>query len=761
MAVLEAPHRTAPPPSGHGPWTYPLDPTPPVRGLRGDLSMTLGAGVGTIAAMLPIGRLLVPTWLWGAILLIAVVLLTGWLLRRVGVPRVLAAIAELLAWVLGATYALRHDEAVLGVIPTVDLVRDLPRLFADVSVEIVEGVAPMEPSRALSWVLIAAGGLLAFFVGHIVRATRLPLLAAIVLITVFVIPQLAVPGDPDLVAAVILTAAILWLARAELRARRPGMEAGPVASMWAAVLGVGSLVAAVIVAPSAPLGTPIGGGVGRTATISASLDLGDDLRRPADVEVLRLSTDATGGAPYLRVATLTAFNGRTWQPDGAGRNELSFGPVESTAEAVEATTTIEITRLTSEYLPVPYPAVEVRGAVGAWSANPFNRTVRSDSTTSLGQSYVVRTQVPQPTREQAQAAVPATGGGAFWHALDDGMAQESLLLPDGAAELVEPIAREVTAGSGSAYDALVAMQAWFRGGEFRYSLEAPVEEGFDGSGMDAIQGFLDVRSGYCVHFASTFAVMARSLGIPARVVVGFLPGVATDQQMDGQTVYSVLGSQLHAWPEAYLDGIGWVPFEPTATLGTPTLLRSEAAPSAGPSAAPTDPSAPTPTPSVSRDVDRGDIEGGGTQATGFDVRALVRGLGVALGLLVLLAVPAVVRAVRWSVRLAAARRGDAVAAWRELQNVAIDAGIAVDESDSPRAFADLLSTKHGVPASALAPLVAGIERASFARDGAPPAPGLARALSQTRVALLPAGRERLRASLIPRSLLVRPRVQGH
>ncbi|GAA3657019.1 transglutaminaseTgpA domain-containing protein [Microbacterium marinilacus] len=775
MPVAEAvaertPRGSARPP---GPPRRPEEPTARRRaghGAAGDLGLTAGVAVATIAAVLPIGRLIEPEWLPGAILTVALVLLTGYALRRVGLPGVLSAAGELLMWIFCATVAYGHPDAFAGIVPTVDVVRDLPDTLADVGAELLVGVAPMRPSAGLAFVLIAAAGLLAFCVGHIVRSTRLPLLAAIALIAVFAIPQLAVPGDDDLMPAILLAAAILWLVRIEIRSRRPAMESGPVASIWAVLLGVGSVVAAVVFAPAVPLSSPTGGGVGRTSTISATLDLGEDLRRPADVEVLQLRVD-TGGAPYLRVATLTEFDGGTWLPDDAEPGRLEFDEVATSAEVEERTVSIDVTQLSSGYLPVPYPAVEVTGVVGSWGTDAYNRTVSSETTTSLGQSYRVRSLVPQPTLEQAQASVPRapdSAGGDFWGDELSGpeLSAETLSLPTEAGGSIRTLAQEVTAGTDNAYDAMVALQRWFRSdGGFEYSLEAPVDEGFDGSGLDAILRFLDVRSGYCVHYASTFAVMARTLGIPARVVVGYLPGQSTGETVDDQSVYSVLGSQLHAWPEVHLDGIGWIPFEPTVSLGTPTSLRSEAAPGTDPDEPDAQASAaPTPSQSAAPEVDRGDIDNPDGAATAFDPAALLRGIGIALAAIVLLALPATVRAVRHAMRLTAARRGDAGAAWRELQDIAIDAGLTVDESDSPRVLAERLARDRGVPSAALAPLVSGIEHASFAPAGRADVTAgaeLARALARVRAALLPAGRARLRASLLPRSLVVRPRVQGH
>ena len=86
-----------------------------------------------------------------------------------------------------------------------------------------------------------------------------------------------------------------------------------------------------------------------------------------------------------------------------------------------------------------------------------------------------------------------------------------------------------------------------------------------GHGTSAIESFLIERVGYCEQFSATFAAMARTLGIPSRVAVGYTPGL---QGPDGW--YGVLGKNAHAWPELWFGAaIGWVPFEPTPGRGIP------------------------------------------------------------------------------------------------------------------------------------------------------------------------------------------------
>ena len=70
--------------------------------------------------------------------------------------------------------------------------------------------------------------------------------------------------------------------------------------------------------------------------------------------------------------------------------------------------------------------------------------------------------------------------------------------------------------------------------------------------------FLDDRVGYCEQFAASMAIMARVIGIPSRVAVGFLE---PDKATNGSWEFSA--HDLHAWPELYFPGSGWVRFEPT------------------------------------------------------------------------------------------------------------------------------------------------------------------------------------------------------
>ncbi len=94
------------------------------------------------------------------------------------------------------------------------------------------------------------------------------------------------------------------------------------------------------------------------------------------------------------------------------------------------------------------------------------------------------------------------------------------------------------------------------------------------SSIDSIEQFLfEVKAGYCEQFATAFTAMARSLGIPTRVAIGFQSG-----KVDAAGIYHVTNKDAHAWPEVYFAGYGWLPFEPTPGRFEPTQGRGTGSP---------------------------------------------------------------------------------------------------------------------------------------------------------------------------------------
>ncbi len=295
----------------------------------------------------------------------------------------------------------------------------------------------------------------------------------------------------------------------------------------------------------------LGGGGSLLTVRSPLVEIRRDLIRPRDVEVLRYGTADTTGQ-YLRLATLDVFDGSQWTArhgEERQRTDVEVTPAEGLTTAVARTRqTIAFTvadGLASTYLPVPYPVTSVH-ADGGWWFDPAGLDVISYGWQATGFRYAVTALdlsfTPAALR---RAATPAPQVRA-----------RDLALPRLPAVVGQRL-RAVVAGSRTDFDRAVAVQEWFRS-EFTYDISI-----VDGSDNSALARFLESRRGYCQQFAATMAVMARLLGIPARVVVGFLPG--TQPRL---TEWVVTAHQAHAWPELYFEGSGWVRFEPTPAVQT-------------------------------------------------------------------------------------------------------------------------------------------------------------------------------------------------
>ncbi|HEV7526905.1 MAG TPA: transglutaminaseTgpA domain-containing protein [Acidimicrobiia bacterium] len=122
---------------------------------------------------------------------------------------------------------------------------------------------------------------------------------------------------------------------------------------------------------------------------------------------------------------------------------------------------------------------------------------------------------------------------------------------------VAALARSITAGATNTFDKVRAIETWM-GENLQYSLNAPLSPP-----GDVVADFLfHTRVGWCEQIASSLVVLARSIGIPARLATGFAPGAR--DSLTGRFV--VRERDAHAWAEIYFAGIGWQGFDPTAAV---------------------------------------------------------------------------------------------------------------------------------------------------------------------------------------------------
>ncbi len=146
-----------------------------------------------------------------------------------------------------------------------------------------------------------------------------------------------------------------------------------------------------------------------------------------------------------------------------------------------------------------------------------------------------------------------------------------LQLPEKLPQRVKELANSIASKEQTRYDQAKSIESYLRN-NYRYETEeVPVPREED----DFVDQFLfESKQGYCDHFSSSMVVMARSVGIPARWVKGFTAGETTYSPEDGYTGV-VKNKNAHSWAELYFQGIGWLPFEPTASFYMPLEYKQE------------------------------------------------------------------------------------------------------------------------------------------------------------------------------------------
>lgn len=681
-------------------------------------------------------------WWITTVLVTLLAILTCAVLRGLGV-RLVAPVA---AVVLLVTVAWVFVPQTLSAgLPTPGSVSALSDLVGDAREVIVEEQAPVAAARGIVLLLAAAFGALVVVADAFLELRRAAAWIGLLLLGVFAVPAMVSGRTPGFWLFVV--AAVPWLVllrsgSSSTTARRIGRNLavqGPAVVLAVAALGFAMVLPTVapdIRAAAAAWGEPPPSVFGRG--INPMLELGQNLRRNSTNVALTYTTTAEDPL-YLKVATLRDFTGRTWRPGGSLPNDRFEGNL-GLDEGVETkldSTRITIEGLESPMLPVPYVTQETKGLEGAWRYERMGMTVRSDSNTTRGQDYTVGSLTITPTAEQMRQMTTVVGPSLF----------PFVSLPGNAPESIVDTARDVTASAPTEYDKALALQEFLRNGEFRYSETAPVADDYDGNGLDVVATFLERKAGYCVHFASAMAVMARTIDIPSRIAVGYAPGRVTGIQ-DGETVYANTSDDLHAWTELFFEGAGWVRFDPTTTIGSATAFEEPA------SATPDESSEGASGETASRERNQG--ADAGTEAS-TSSRTAPRTFAVTGAIVLLIvAAPGVAREIRRRRRLGSS---SPMPLWRELEDVALDLGLDVPDTDTPRGFAARLADRPEVDPETLERLLHQVELARFARafPSGPDADSIRDAMVLTDA--LRAGSQRAdrwRARLLPRSLGPRP-----
>lgn len=686
-------------------------------------------------------------WLAQALMAALLLGLLGAVLRSSKVP---VAIVFLIQLVVGA---ISCSLALAGIGAT-----GLSGAVQDAVATAREYVAPVPPDAApLDPLLLPAGLLMALVVDLVAVGLRRVSLAGPVLVAAYAVPVSVLNDDPVawwlFALAAIGFLLMLYLQELELLNRwggraGPGGSAGSVSSgpsnsfrgtmATAAVASIALAVMVPLFIPRLDLGgwgDGRGSGSGDIRVSNPMIDLRRDLVRGADRRLINVTTDDPDPS-YLRMSVLTRFTGSEWSPgdrsippdqDGTGSLPALSG-VDSDLQRTRYSWSLQATdALQSTWLPLPENVRRV-DASGPWRWDEATRdfTSTEEDTTTSGLSWTaVGARLNYDPDVMSRSA----------SSLAD-VSTDYIDLPDDFPAEIRELSREVTASGRSKFEQAVLLQEWFRrDGGFEYTTEVSA-----GNGTDDLVTFLgegpESRRGYCEQFAASMAAMARSLNIPARVAVGFLK-----PEQVGPQEWEFSSHDLHAWPELYFSGAGWVRFEPTPPTrasGIPAYTEfqfdrpeDESSASAAPS---TDADTPAPDSSAAeqRELDpgQGAVEQETTGVSAWLSQALIGG-GLLLLAVLLALTPRLLRRRRAAER---AEEGTCEAAWAELRDVAVDLRLPWPHATTPRATAILVADhfgdgsgtrEHPARGAALAPdavqalhrICLEVERARFARPG--------------------------------------------
>lgn len=283
------------------------------------------------------------------------------------------------------------------------------------------------------------------------------------------------------------------------------------------------------------------------------------LKQSDDEQFSVMSRDADGNdrSSYWRLTALDEFNGESWQSTGEFRKLADKGNMRSpgTDRSAILTQKFLIAELGTESLPVAYAPTAYRGTVEGVSFSGGTDTLLAKGPLKRGVAYEVTSSTPQNLELDDLGRYDVTPANN----------DPNIQLPGDFPDRVRRLAVELTKNQSTTVEKARALQDFFRT-QFEYTLDVP-----PGSSESALVRFLFTdRRGYCEQFAGAFAAMARSIGIPTRVAVGFTPG----RYDPFDRSYHVTGKNAHAWPEVRLGDGSWFPFEPTPGRGFPGVAKT-------------------------------------------------------------------------------------------------------------------------------------------------------------------------------------------
>jgi hypothetical protein len=494
----------------------------------------------------------------------------AWATERRGM--LVATLLSAAALVLAVTWLAVPQTTWFG-LPTLDSVRSLGTLATLVGAQAREYVSPAPATPALVMAGAIAMWAAVFSCYALAFRAQSPLLALVPPLALVVFADSVLDDQIKPIYGVLfLVAALAVLFADSLRRIRAW---GPV---WSPIAGRDRLLpvagssarrvgaTALVVAAMAPLFVP---GFGTTSVLDISRFGSDNRIRVSPLvrmgAILNDTKDdnpaffqvqvAPGHLSYWRMVALDTFDGETWQPRTDPGAEVQDGFVQVPSggnESVTQTFTM-LDDLGYSWLVAGGQPTSIQMGNTVWW-HPLSSSLTMDGWPDKGEQYTVTSTYANPTPDQLRNDT----FGPFDPV--DLQLPTDVPIPTDVTET----AQRWTANAEDPYDKVMAIMHHLRGPSFTYDASVHLQDN-----PQALADFLHEKRGFCQQFAGLMAVMLRSLGIPARIGLGFTQG---DPVANETGTYIVHGHDYHSWVEVPFNGYGWLTFDPTPNFSDPASL---------------------------------------------------------------------------------------------------------------------------------------------------------------------------------------------
>ena len=481
-----------------------------------------------------------------------------------------------LFWYL--TLVFQASESFYG-IPTPGAGTGISRLISDAAEAASVDYAPI-PVRAGYVIMIVVGFWLATTIAEVATFRwRRPILASLPCIVLFAIPVVVGSNRGSGFFLVLFLSMLLlfWASESSHRLRSWGRwvttwsdrkkdeEPRSVTGGLAFRMGATCVVATIAAPMFLPTvggewfpwrsGSGSGNGSGsgsESGEVNLLVDIAPKLLEQSGQTLFKVEAE---DAAYWRLASLVDFDGRRWHEIESSRvllsGELGQPPPGASPDGEDLLEqTVDIVALGGEFLPAAVQPTSINGIQTAYSTETQDLHVNEVGSDT---AYSVTSAVLTPTYNQlreADAGSPPTELAAATYTETQGTT---------SSRRVQRLLDSWMKGVRGDFEQLLTLQERLRGPEFGYSTNVEYAES-----DNYLEKFLfEDKVGFCQQFATAFALLARELGHPTRVSVGFLPGSQT-AALSGLSEFTVRGTDAHAWPEVYFEEFGWIRFEPTA-----------------------------------------------------------------------------------------------------------------------------------------------------------------------------------------------------